>query len=428
MRRFKACLTILVILGVGASAAPFVYGPYSGAPSADSIVIDWSTEPLLPARVAVERADVYQATQSYGTVVSVEAPPEEGEAVSSVLVDGLPSDTWFVYEVRVQSGAETYVSPQGHFRTEPLPDEPVHFAVLADTQWQWEGDNRMKWVGDRIAGDAAELRRAGAGLDFILHAGDLVESPSVLYWDHWFASFDTMLLAAPFIPVLGNHERNHRSYYNTFAHPPGEGQNDERWWALHWGDTVVVGLDTEAGRADRIMAQQAFAERELSGPETHKFVIFHRPVFSSDAFHGSGYSYDIIYHPIFVRTGVDIVFNGHAHNYEHLNVDGVTYLVLGGGGATPRPLAPQRVPGSIVAVENHYFYAEVTTSGDGIQVTVPSVAVEEADGVAVPTPNEVLDSFFLPTVPPSPVRTPSIATVLAWIALVGIGLLALLRP
>ncbi len=24
---------------------------------------------------------------------------------------------------------------------------------------------------------------------------------------------------------------------------PGAGKNDKRWWALHWGDVVVVGIE-----------------------------------------------------------------------------------------------------------------------------------------------------------------------------------------
>ena len=112
-----------------------------------------------------------------------------------------------------------------------------------------------------------------------------------------------MLLAAPFIPVLGNHEKNSVSYYNAFSHPAGAGQNDERWWTLQWGDVVVVGLDTSVNRADRIHEQQAYARAELAGPETWKFVIFHHPVYSSDAYHGSGYGYETDLPPDLRRVG-----------------------------------------------------------------------------------------------------------------------------
>ncbi len=259
--------------------------------------------------------------------------------------------------------------------------------ILADSQWQWEGDNRLEKIGDAIAADETPF-------DFILHAGDVVESPSSQYWHHWFASFDGMLLRAPFIPVLGNHEKNHGSYYDNFVLPPGAGKRDERWWALHWGDVVVVGLDTNVRQAADIMEQQDWARLHLSGPEPHKFVMFHHPVFSSDAYHGSGYSYDLIYHPIFVETGVDMVINGHAHNYERIQRDGVTYLVVGGGGAVPRALADSLVEGSIVAIEGYNFYLRVSASSEEITVETVSVARASEETFEL-TDGHLLDTFSL---------------------------------
>ena len=383
-------LVLATVAGAATAAMPFVHGPYSGAPSATSVVISWVLSFPSPAELEVAPEDATTTTEPFPRILDVAAASEGSHGQVHVLVDGLEPATAYVYRVVIQSGPEIASSPIGRFKTEPAPGQTVTFAVLSDTQWQWEGTNRLAVIGDTIAFDAA---RSG-GFDFVLHAGDLVETPNAFYWDPWFTSFESMLLAAPFVPVLGNHEKNSVSYYNAFAHPSGGGQGDERWWALHWGDVVVVGLDTNADRADRILEQQAYARAELSGPERWKFVIFHHPVYSSDAYHGSGYGYETIYHPIFVETGVDIVFNGHAHNYERIEKDGIVYLVLGGGGAVPRELAPTRVDGSVVAIENHSFYAHVSAAPDKISVDIVSVA-EATETTFVPTPGELLDSFTL---------------------------------
>jgi len=374
-------------------ATPFAHGTYSGAPSATSVVISWVLSFPSPAELEVAPVNATTTTEQFPRVLNVPEASQDSHGQVDILVDGLEPATAYVYRVVIQSGPETAASPIGHFETAPLPGQTVTFAVLSDTQWQWEGTNRLAVMGDAIAFDSA---RSG-GFDFVLHAGDLVETPNAFYWDPWFTSFESMLLAAPFIPVLGNHEKNSVSYYNAFAHPSGGGQNNERWWALHWGDIVVVGLDTSVDRADRILEQQTYARAELAGPERWKFVIFHHPVYSSDAYHGSGYGYETIYHPIFVEAGVDVVFNGHAHNYERIEVDGVTYLVLGGGGAVPRELAPTRVAGSIVATENHNFYARISASPDEISVDIVSVA-EATETTFVPTPGELLDSFTLASI------------------------------
>jgi acid phosphatase type 7 len=385
--RLTFVLLAALCCAVGAAASPFVHGPYSGAPSEASVTISWLSSDPHPAYVEYERLSVHASSGTFSLSSEIQSAETDTANKIHVRLGGLDPDTDYVYRVVLDTPDGRVESPHGRFATAPPSGERISFAVLADTQWQWEGDNRLQAVADAIAADETAF-------DFILHAGDVVESPSATYWDHWFASFSNVLLRAPFLPVLGNHERNHGSYYDHFALPPGGGRRDERWWALHWGDVVVVGLDTNVSQAADYLAQQAWAREHLSGPEPHKFVMFHHPVYSSDAYHGSGYSYDVIFHPIFVETNVDIVFNGHAHNYERIVRDGVTYLVLGGGGAVPRALAAERVEGSVVAQEGYNFYLRVTTSPDSIVVETVSVA-RAGEAEFDLTDGHLLDSFAL---------------------------------
>lgn len=353
---------------------------------------------------------------------SVAAFVSDGRNTSThATLGGLDPSENFVYRVVLIEDGRRTVSPTGAFSTAPGPGEPVSFAVLADTQQQLDGVSRLALVGDAIAADSMSF-------DFILHAGDVIESPVSTYWDDWFSSFSRMLQRAPFIPVLGNHEKDHRSYYEAFDLPPGAGKEDEQWWALHWGDVVVVGLDSNVSRVADYHAQQDWAREHLSGPEPHKFVIFHHPVFSSDAFHGSGYSYDVIYHPIFVEHGVDIVFNGHAHNYERIERDGIVYLVVGGGGATPRLLAEEHVDGSAVATEGHHFYARVSTSSTGVSVDIVSVAKELQDGTCAKS-GGLIDSVSLGDMPKSAEELTQIPWLLLSVVLAGAAaVILLLRP
>lgn len=379
---------LLALLPVAASVTTFIHGPYAGAPSRDSVVISWVSSDPLPSRIEYESRSMYEETGAMSQEVSVPAfEPINRNITTHATLDELEPATDFVYRVILLGDESEAASPVGAFSTAPAAGEPVSFIVLADTQQQLEGINRLALVGDAIAADPFDF-------DFILHAGDVVESPISTYWDDWFSSFSRMLPRAPFIPVLGNHEKDHRSYYEVFNLPPGAGKNDEGWWALHWGDVVVVGLDSNATKANEFQEQQEWARTHLSGPEPHKFVIFHHPVFSSDAFHGTGYFFDKIYHPIFIELGVDIVFNGHSHHYEHIVRDGVTYLVVGGGGATPRQTTPDHIQGSDVSVEGHHFYVRVLTSPHRIGVEIVSVAEEMPGGKCSET-DRLIDSFSL---------------------------------
>jgi predicted phosphodiesterase len=386
--RWFTTVLILLLAVVPAYPAEFVHGPYSGAPSAASVVISWSTDDVVPARVEFERWSNYEESQLFSQVANVDPfEPDLLHQTTHVTLQGLDPSADYVYRVVLIQTDSEVVSPIGAFSTAPNPGEPVDFAVIADTQQQLEGINRLALVASGIATDPTHF-------DFILHGGDVVEIPSTHYWDDWFSSFAEMLLRAPFIPVLGNHEKNHRSYYEAFTLPPGAGKENKRWWALHWGDVVVVGLDSNVDKSSEFREQQDWARKHLSGPEPHKFVVFHHPVFTSGE-EGSGYFLDEIYHPIFVETGVDIVFNGHSHHYEHIVRDGVTYLVVGGGGATPRQTQPEHIQGSDVSVEGCFFYTKVHTGADGIQVVTIAVGQQLPDGSCAVV-DQTIDAFSLP--------------------------------
>jgi len=73
----------------------------------------------------------------------------------------------------------------------------------------------------------------------------------------------------------------------------------------------------------------------------------------------------------------------------------VTYLVVGGGGATPRETRPAHIQGSDISVERHFFYTRVSTTADRIHVETVSVAELRPDGSLVET-GERLDAFALP--------------------------------
>jgi predicted phosphodiesterase len=390
MIRMCAFLRALVLVGLAAvpvAAQSFDREPYTGAPTATSVTISWLSSESASAYVEYGEETTNMDTQAFPCVAGPAAQAPDN--TTHLVLEGLSPATRYAYRVLLTAGSEEVRSETGHFATEPRPGSPVSFVVLSDTQQQQEGIDRLRLVANAVASDPLTL-------DFILHAGDLVEAPSDFYWDDWFSSFAHVLLRAPFLPVLGNHEKNDRSYYDAFELPPGGGTDGKRWWALTWGDVVVVGLDTNANKPDEIREQQAWALEHLSGSQTHKFVVLHHPLFASDAAHETDqYVFDTLYHPIFAETGVDIVFSGHSHFYERIVRDGVTYLVVGGGGATPQPIAEQTVPGSVASASGHEFYIRVTTSQAGIAVDCVSVAEETPAGPEL-TPGLLLDSFFLP--------------------------------
>lgn len=183
---------------------------------------------------------------------------------------------------------------------------------------------------------------------FVLLSGDLVASGSnQTQWDDFFGSVDLLWvgnnnLSIPVVPCLGNHEQNATNYFEQFALP-----GNEQWYSLDWGKLVhIVVLNSEADPAGE---QLVWLENDLSSHEnfTWKFVMFHRPPFSSSS-HGSWLEGRQNWCPVFDKYHVAAVFSGHDHDYERSKPvnytasdfspqpsysDGTMYVVSGGWGA-----------------------------------------------------------------------------------------------
>lgn len=63
-----------------------------------------------------------------------------------------------------------------------------------------------------------------------------------------------------------------------------------------------------------------------------QITVFHQPAYSCSK-HGSTAEVVREWVPLFERHGVDLVLNGHDHNYQRFFSKGITYIVTGGGGA-----------------------------------------------------------------------------------------------
>jgi len=232
------------------------------------------------------------------------------------------------------------------FRTAPSVSIDVRFVV--------GGDSRTNITErEKISKAMAKFNPA-----FVMHSGDMVDDGrNQSQWDSWFTDVDSHWigennLTIPIIPAVGNHENPNdpaTKYFVQFALP-----GNERWCSYNWGpDIHIICLDSESSANG---AQRDWLENDLAAHAnyTWKFVIFHRPPFVSGS-HSPWTPALTYWVPLFDKYHVDIVFNGHEHDYQRtypLNwtasqtepqdySNGTMYIISGGWGAPlhdPEPI------------------------------------------------------------------------------------------
>ncbi len=340
------------------AAAHLVRGPYLQSVTPDGVIVVWETD--VPGEGGVAYGEGETGGESARMTDGIRATHH------AIPLTGLAPYTLYHYRVEMD-GAPLSGGGDFTFRTAAAPGQSAFtFAVFGDTRTQH----------DVHRGVAARVLAVAP--DFALHTGDLVEAGSdPSQWEIFFEIERELMARVPLFSTLGNHEGDHANYFEAFYLP-----GNERWYWFDYGSVRFVCLQVDGFAEFGPGSQQyAWLEGVLADSARDWLVVyFHAPPYTSAAD-----TYEEVVRPalppLFERYGVDLVFNGHKHNYERNEVRGVTYIVTGGGGA-PLYAQQEREPTQAAfAMVHHLVLVEV----DGARLR--ATAISDA--------GEVLDQFEL---------------------------------
>jgi hypothetical protein len=160
-----------------------------------------------------------------------------------------------------------------------------------------------------------------------------------------------------------------------FFYLPG----NEQWYTFTYGNARLVCLQvdgTDIDGADSFFPgseqYEWLEETLLANTKPWLFVVFHIPPYTSVDEGWESWVRQILT-PLFDWYGVDVVFNGHRHNYERNEVNGindVTYVVTGGGGAPLYEMEEQEPTQAAFAAAHHFVLVEI--EGDHLKATAIS--------------------------------------------------------
>ncbi|MBI4301164.1 MAG: metallophosphoesterase [Chloroflexi bacterium] len=299
-------------------------GPYLHVTTSSALVC-WE------ANVAHPGAVLYGITSDYGSIARTDQEVQ-GQCVR---LTGLRAYTRYHYQVW---GGEVALSSDASFKTLAGPEgKSIYFVA-------W-GDNRTNHPIHKKLADLVEE----AAPDFVINVGDLVESGRRMSdWEAFFDAERELLANAPLYPTLGNHELNDPLYFSLFTLP-----GNERWYSFDSGPAHFVTLDVVFSAYGPGSEQYAWLERDLrETTQPWKIVYIHFPPYSFTPSRGSVEAVRQLV-PLFEKYGVALVFSGHNHHYQRNILNGVIYVVTGGGGAPLHPVGTS--PWTAYAEETYHF-------------------------------------------------------------------------
>jgi len=258
-------------------------------------------------------------------------------------------------------------------RPEPIPDA-VLLAVGDIGTCDTEGDEQTARLLDGLEGTIATLG------DTVYESGAPDE------------------FARCYVPTWGRHKNRTRpapgnhdyltddaaGYFEYFGAAAGD--PDEGYYSYDLGSWHIIALNSQRSMEEG-SDQLAWLEDDLAANQAVCTAAYwHEPLFSS-GFHGYDERSLDVWRSLYA-AGVDVVLNGHDHNYERFapqdpegNADpaGIHEFIVGTGGIDLRPVeAPQ--PNSEVLDNSSWGVLELTLRSDSFEwefVGVPDAPLED---------------------------------------------------
>jgi hypothetical protein len=333
-------------------------GPYLQNLTQSSIVVRWET--AAPRKGVVQ----YGLTRDLGST----ARQTRASTQHEVRLTGLLPDTLYYY--RAISGSDT--SAGAAFHTPVRPGRNFRFLVY--------GDHRTNPAAHRGVVDRMKLASPPGG--FVLDTGDLTTDGSVDAYQSFFDAAGGLISHAPLFPCVGNHDTGDMKNWETYLSLP----NNERWYTFRYGNVTFHNLDLYSPYTPGSPQYDWFLGelRADSADVTvrHIVVTFHEPPYTTNQKHASNRTVRQQICPLLERFGVELSFQGHVHAYEHSFVDGVHYIVSGGGGAPLYDSWGAAEPWTVYR-EACYEFVQVDVRGDTLAVK------------AVKPGGEIIDPFVI---------------------------------
>ncbi|MFQ5507312.1 MAG: metallophosphoesterase family protein [Planctomycetota bacterium] len=210
------------------------------------------------------------------------------------------------------------------------------------------------WLRDLLPGRGRQWQLAARVVPeepaLIVHLGDLVYpwGRREHYPEAFFLPLAELLRSVAFYPTAGNHDlitEGGAPYLEMFEMPGKQGPGRGFYYDFVYGPVRFYCVDSFKNSIEPGSPQHQWLVQRLGAAKERWRVLFtHRPFLSVSRSekHQASRRLKESLHPLLAKHRVQLVLSGHDHVYQRFkSLDGVTYVVAGGGGKSLYDLRPR---------------------------------------------------------------------------------------
>jgi predicted phosphodiesterase len=259
-------------------------------------------------------------------------------------LDSLIPDTVYYYSIPQElsfASAEHLDS----FKTPKINQESFSFVIMGDMQPEdYSGSQRVETMSAAVALEEPE---------FVVQLGDFTQRGTVPdFWHYVFYGSASLFSTYPLYGIIGNHDQDYdqgKTWRKTFPFPFEKPESS--YYFVDYNNLRMIFLDCYE-QSRKIEKEQLIWLEDLlftASADSFVFVFLHGSIYSS-GMENMDHDLQVKLTPLFDKYGVDAVFYGHDHMYEHYQMtygdngylfapdhnwphNRVHYFLSGGGGA-----------------------------------------------------------------------------------------------
>ena len=255
------------------------------------------------------------------------------------------------------------------FRLQPGSASRFSFVFVGDVQ-------------DTLRGKARDfmetVRRRFPQTAFYAFVGDFIERPMNCYWEEAYRSVDSIAPSVPLLVSPGNHEYRkglvrtlEERFPCAFSYLLKSCYKDNHVFSIDYGDATIITLDSNRDPWFQFSQREWLKEALERSGKKWKIVMLHHPLYSIKG-KMNNLTVRWLYDDLIREYGVDLVLQGHEHNYGRMTVK-----TEDGDMTTPVYLVSNAAPKNYRLMfnekydrlgTNHRFYQNISVSRDTLSV------------------------------------------------------------